>query len=284
MNTHAALRSPKEFELTDNDFNRLRELVTKHTGINLSDAKRTLVYSRISRRLRELGLNQFKDYCDLIEQRNSNELENFSNAISTNLTAFFRESHHFDYLANTVLPQILANNHDRQRLRIWSAGCSTGEEPYSLAMVVSEVMPKNSTWDIKILATDLDTQVLATAKRGVYGPDRTSGLSPQRLKRWFTAGKGDQQGKVRVVPELQQMITFKQLNLMHDWPMRGPFDVVFCRNVVIYFDKPTQRVLFQRIAELMPAASHLLIGHSETLFNVSEQFELIGKTIYQRNQ
>jgi len=278
-----ALQPREEYELTDNDFNRLRKLVAKHTGISLSDAKRTLVYSRLSRRLRELGLSQFKQYCEIIEQGDTAEIQNFANAISTNLTAFFRESHHFDYLVETVLPAVFARNADK-RLRIWSAGCSTGEEPYSLAMVVKEFAPKNSAWDIKILATDLDTRVLATAKRGVYGPDRISGLSSKQLQQWFAKGTGDQGGNFQVIPELREMITFKPLNLMNDWPMRGSFDIVFCRNVVIYFNKATQRDLFQRMSELIPVKSHLFIGHSETLFNVSEQFDLIGKTIYQRKQ
>lgn len=283
MNANDALDNEvnREFVLTDRDFNRLRTLVSQHTGINLSDAKRTLVYGRLSRRLRVLGLSDFREYCELIEQGRGDELQNFANAISTNLTSFFRESHHFDYLANTVLPQILISNRSTKRLRIWSAGCSTGEEPYSIAMVVQESIPQHLRWDIKILATDLDTQVLATAQAGHYRADRTSGLSQQRLKRWFTEETSGQKGTVSVTPELRNIITFKQLNLMQDWPMRGPFDVVFCRNVVIYFDKPTQRLLFQRIAQLVPTTSHLFIGHSESLFNVSDQFDLIGKTIYQ---
>lgn len=283
MTSSATNQLQRNFEFTNDDFNRLRHQVNAHTGIALAEGKQTLLYSRLSPRLRQLGFNRFRDYCDLIESGDPHELEIFVNAISTNLTSFFRESHHFDYLAETVLPELLRSNRASQRLRIWSTASSTGEEAYSIAMVLNEALRNASGWDVKILATDIDTRVLQTARAGLYQADRLTGLSPARLTRWFNRASGGQPGMVQVKPALRRMITFKQLNLMRDWPMRGPFDIVFCRNVVIYFDKKTQRKVFQRISDLMPASSHLFIGHSETLFKVSDRFTLIGKTIYRRN-
>jgi chemotaxis protein methyltransferase CheR len=168
-----------------------------------------------------------------------------------------------------------------RRIRIWSAGCSTGEEPYSIAIVLREALPSVG-WDIKILATDLDSNVLATAERGVYEWNRVKDLSESRLRRWFQKGRNAQEGWVRVAPALRDLITFRQLNLMDDWPMRGPFDLIFCRNVVIYFDKATQRVLFERYADILVERGHLFVGHSESLFKVTERFVPLGKTIYQR--
>ena len=171
--------------------------------------------------------------------------------------------------------------HER-RIRVWSAGCSTGEEPYSLAMTFAENMPVNENWDVKILATDLDTNVIATAKAGLYNEERMTGVSNSRIKRWFLRGRGEHSGSVRVRPEIRDYITFKQLNLMGDWPMRGQFDVIFCRNVVIYFDKPTQAVLFDRYANYLKDDGYLFVGHSESLFKVTKRFDLIGHTTYRK--
>lgn len=270
------------FKLSDSDFNSLRQLVSSHTGISLSEKKSELVYGRLSRRLRALGLTCFGEYCDLLKNNPDDELEHFSNAITTNLTSFFRENHHFEYLAQQVVPVLLERFDKTRRLRIWSAGCSTGEEPYSLAITLHEAIPNIENRDIRILATDLDTNVVKTAASGIYQEKQIEGLDTHRCQRWFQRGKGSQAGKVKVVPSLQKMITFRQLNLMQNWPMQGLFDVIFCRNVVIYFDKPTQRVLFERFANIMQPESNLFIGHSETLSNVSERFQLTDKTIYRR--
>jgi chemotaxis protein methyltransferase CheR len=276
------MESQREFDFTDRDFQNLRRIVREHTGIFLSDAKRELVYSRLSRRLRKLKLRGFDQYCKLLANEDPTEITEFINAITTNLTSFFREPHHFDYLANTALPEITNRNRHQRRIRVWSAGCSTGEEPYSIAIILKEAMPRQESWDIQILATDLDSNVVAHAQNGVYHQERIEGLSQQRIQRWFQRGKGDNAGKVRVVPELRELITFRHLNLMREWPMKGPFDIIFCRNVVIYFDKETQRTLFRRFAGLLGGDGYLFIGHSESLFKVSEQFRLIGKTIYAR--
>lgn len=272
-----------EFEFSDQDFQQIRRIISQVAGIALADNKRELVYSRLSRRLRVLGLRRFDEYCAFLESGDhANELGEFVNALTTNLTAFFREVHHFDFLANDLLPSLMRTREaSNRRLRIWSAGCSTGEEPYSIAIVVRETMPAVG-WDIKILATDLDSNVLATAQRGVYDLDRIKELSETRRRRWFLKGCGAQEGQVRVAPALCDLITFRRLNLMEDWPMRGFFDIVFCRNVVIYFDKPTQQKLFERFANQMIAQGHLFVGHSESLFKVTERFAPLGKTIYQR--
>ncbi len=270
----------REFIFTDADFEFIRQLVVKKTGIVLNDAKRDLVYSRLSRRLRQLELEHFGNYCDLLKAGDDGELVNFTNAITTNLTSFFRENHHFDYLRDSLLPELIKDKADR-RLRCWSAGCSTGEEPYSIAMVLRETLPEKG-WDACLLATDLDSDVVAKAQRGIYAQERVNGISSERLQRWFLRGKADNAGMVQVRSPLRELITFRQLNLMQEWPISGPLDFIFCRNVVIYFDKPTQKVLFDRYAELLPVGGHLFIGHSESLFKVSDRFKLIGKTIYRK--
>lgn len=272
----------REFEFTERNFQELRQIVRKHTGIHLSEAKRELVYSRLSRRLRRLGLKGFGEYCEMLDSVDETEITEFINAITTNLTSFFREAHHFDYLAEAILPELLERRKDSRILRIWSAGCSTGEEPYSIAITLQESIPRSENWDVRILATDLDSNVVAQGKEGIYTLERIQGLSQQRMQRWFRKGKGVNQGKIRVVPELREMITFRQLNLMHEWPMKEPFEIIFCRNVVIYFDKPTQKVLFDRFAGLLDPQGHLFVGHSESLFRVTDRFRLIGKTIYER--
>lgn len=272
-----------EFEFSDQDFQRVRRIINEMAGISLADGKRELVYSRLSRRLRQLNMQRFDAYCDYVEAGDDPaEKTEFVNALTTNLTSFFREMHHFEFLGNELLPAIIRDRGmSNRRLRIWSAGCSTGEEPYSIAMVVKEVLPAVG-WDAKILATDLDSNVLAHAQRGVYEVDRIKDLSEARRRRWFLKGCGAQSGQVRVVPPVAELITFKQLNLMEDWPMRGLFDLIFCRNVVIYFDKPTQRKLFDRFADRLIEQGHLFVGHSESLFKVTERFAPLGKTIYRR--
>ncbi|HPF59786.1 MAG TPA: protein-glutamate O-methyltransferase [Candidatus Competibacteraceae bacterium] len=272
-----------EFEFSDQDFQRVRRIINQVAGISLADGKRELVYSRLSRRLRQRGFRRFEDYCDFLETSgDETELSEFVNALTTNLTSFFRESHHFEFLAKELLPGLIRSRGlNNRRIRIWSAGCSTGEEPYSIAIVLREVLPATG-WDVKILATDLDSNVLATAERGVYEWNRVKDLSEPRLRRWFQKGRNAQAGWVRVAPALRDLITFRQLNLMDDWPMRGPFDLIFCRNVVIYFDKPTQQILFERYADILAERGHLFVGHSESLFKVTERFAPLGKTIYQR--
>ena len=277
-----AQTSPHEFEFTDADFHRLRALVLEHAGISLSEHKRDLVYGRLARRVRALGLSRFSDYCELLQHERHPELECFINAITTNLTAFFRERHHFDILAEEIGRRQALHEGGRLKVRVWSAGCSTGEEPYSIAMTLGTTMPDIDRHDVRILATDLDSNVVTTAARGIYTAGAVSELDQWTLKQWFLRGKGEQAGRVMAAPVLRNLIDFRQLNLMHDWPMRGPFDVIFCRNVVIYFDTATKRRLFQRFADMLKPGGLLFIGHSETLRNISDRFELIGKTAYRR--
>jgi len=271
-----------DFALSNSEFDRLRELVREHTGIALSDAKRQLVYSRLARRLRALQLPSFAEYIQLLERGEAKELEEFTNAVTTNLTSFFREPHHFDYLGQEMLPAMVKRNGGLRRMRIWCCAASTGEEPYSIAMVLREAGALLAGWDVKLLATDLDSAVLAHGSAGIYANERFENVNRKRVERFFDKGTGKQAGKLRAREELRSLITFRQLNLMHGWPMRGPFDAIFCRNVIIYFDKPTQRALFERMATLQKPGDFLFLGHSESLYRVSDRYELVGRTIYRR--
>ncbi|MDH5300966.1 MAG: protein-glutamate O-methyltransferase CheR [Gammaproteobacteria bacterium] len=272
----------RDFVFDDKDFEEIRVFVKQHTGISLSDAKRNMVYGRLSRRLRHLNIKSFADYMDLVKQPGSPEVGDFINAMTTNLTSFFRENHHFEYVRKTVIPEVMKANMATRKIRIWSAGCSTGEEPYSLAMTLASSIPSIDTWDVKILATDLDTNVLAHAERGVYDIDRVESVPDEYRRRWLMKGKGSNSGSVCMSRKIKDMITFRKLNLMMDWPMRGPFDFIFCRNVVIYFDKETQKKLFDRYADILIPHGHVFLGHSESLFKVSTRFELVGNTIYRK--
>lgn len=272
--------SEREFDFTEQDFTRVKTLVYDFAGIDLNDSKKNLVYNRLAKRIRFLELNSFKQYLSFVEEQGESEFVHLINAITTNLTFFFREDHHFEYLAHTVIPSILERNKSSKKIRIWSAGCSTGEEPYSLAIVLKETVPAG--WDARVLATDLDTNVVETGRTGVYKMDRLKGVSEARKKRWFLKGSGSMEGNVRVKPELQKIIDFGQINLMNEWPIKEAIDVIFCRNVVIYFDKETQARLFDRYANLLPDNGHLFIGHSESLYKVCDRFELLGQTIYKK--
>jgi len=273
----------REFEFSRANFDYIRDLVKRNTGINLTDAKQQLVFSRLARRLRALGLNKFNEYTEYLENNYDKELVELTNAITTNLTSFFRESHHFDFLENTFLPEIYKKKMlTGKSIRIWSAGCSTGEEPYSITITVKENLPPGNDWDIKVLATDLDSNVVQKAKSGIYAEERVADMKAERMRKWFNRGSGSQAGNVKASSKLLEFITFKQLNLMNEWPMKGKFDLIFCRNVVIYFDKPTQKILFDRYADLLTPGGYLIVGHSETLFKVTDRFKLLGKTIYQK--
>jgi chemotaxis protein methyltransferase CheR len=270
--------------LGDADFQYLRAFVLEHCGIALGDHKRQLVQGRLFRRLRALGLSNFGSYCELLRSDPDGELGELASAISTNVTSFFREVHHYDLLVDELLPRWLQEKRrDGDRLRIWSAGCSSGEEPYALAMVLAEALERTgSRLDAKILATDLSPQALETARKGVYPLERINGISEERCRRWMMRGEGEYAGLACVHPRLRELITIEPLNLLHPWPMRGPFDAIFCRNVVIYFDQPTKQRLFRRYAELLPAGGYLFLGHSESLHGINDEFELIGRTVYRK--
>ena len=268
----------QEFALRDSDFRKLVDIVTTRTGIVINDKKRAFVHGRLGRRLRALGLSDFAQYCDLLDSDDGEaEQAMLVNAVTTNHTSFFREPHHFQYLGKTVLPAI-AEDGRSGRLRIWSAGCSSGEEPYTIAMILCG-HAATADWDRKILATDLDTNVIAHARAGLYDAERVRSIPDIFRKRYVTLRK-DGQGQID--ERLRSLISFAPLNLLEPWPMRGPFDVIFCRNVVIYFDKSTQARLFNRYADLLRSDGWLFVGHSENLLKLTDRFRLVGNTIYQR--
>ena len=275
------MNANKEFEFTTEDFDYLRNIVTKTSGIVAPDDKYTMYYSRLARRLRCLGLTDFRAYRQYLEKNTESESIELVNAVTTNLTSFFRERHHFDYLRDKLIPERI--NAGDKRLRIWSAGCSTGEEPYTIGMTLNQAIPDLAHWDIQILATDIDSNVLHIASEGIYDASRVENLDISLLRQFFKKGSGVNAGKVRVSPELQRYIQFRQLNLLHDWPMHEKIDVIFCRNVVIYFDKDTKADLVNRFADQLSDKGLLFMGHSESLHTNSEQFKLLGKTIYQLN-
>jgi chemotaxis protein methyltransferase CheR len=271
--------APREYGFSDGAFQRVRRLVRAELGISLAESKRELVYRRLSRRLRALKLIDFDSYLQLIEQRDPGELQNFCNALTTNLTAFFREPHHFEFLEQ-LLPAIERNNAATRRIRIWSAGCSSGEEAYSAAMVALERLRHLRSWSIRILATDIDSNVLEHARRGIYNGDALEKVDAARLVRWFhRVGRSPQ---YRVCQEARQLIAFRHLNLIDPWPMAGPFDVILCRNVIIYFDRATQRDVIERMSQLQRPGDHLILGYSESLLDVSTRYRLIGHAIHGR--
>jgi chemotaxis protein methyltransferase CheR len=273
--------------LGDAEFEFLRKFVYEHCGISLGEHKRQLVQGRLFRRLRALSLPGFASYCDLLRNDPQSELGELASVISTNVTSFFREVHHYDLLENDLLPRWLQEKRRcNDRLRIWSAGCSTGEEPYALAMVLAEAIEKHgaSATDAKILATDLSPQALDTARKGVYSLERLTGISDDRRRRWMLRGSGEYEGLASVHPRLRELVTIQPLNLLHAWPMKGPFDAIFCRNVVIYFDQQTKQRLFQRYAQLLPVGGYLFLGHSESLHGINDDFELMGRTVYRKKR
>jgi chemotaxis protein methyltransferase CheR len=268
--------------LGEKEFGFLREFVLQHCGISLGDHKRQLVQGRLLRRLRALNLSGFEAYCDLLRRDPESELGELASCISTNVTSFFSEMHHYDMLVDELLPRWLAEKRGG-RLRIWSAGCSTGEEPYAIAMVLAEAIERTGLQiDAKILATDLSPQALEAARKGVYPVDRLGGVSDARRKRWFLRGEGSFDGFVQVHPRLRELVAIQPLNLLHEWPMQGKFDAIFCRNVVIYFDKPTKQRLFSRYAGMLESRGYLFLGHSESMYGLSEDFDLIGRTVYRK--
>ena len=277
------LKNQREFLFTRQDFDFLRKLSNQYTGIVVSDDKFDMFYSRLSRRVRKLQLTSFSEYCELLRNKpDGEELVELVNAITTNLTAFFRENHHFVYLINSLVPELCEKYSRTRTIDVWSAGCSTGEEPYSLSISLLETLAVNEGWKAQIMATDIDSNVLSLAANGIYTMEQVNGISQERLRRWFQRGKGIQTGKVRLKPIVRDQIKFGQLNLMDEWEMEGPMDIIFCRNVIIYFDKQSKIKLIERFADSLKKGGYLFIGHSESLYSISDRFELIGKTIYRK--
>lgn len=265
----------REFRYSDADFERVKAIIYRKAGIHLADSKKQLVYSRLARRLRVLGLADFSGYLGHLET-SVEEQEEFVNALTTNLTSFFREQHHFSALANFAKQKTnLSRN-----LRIWCAASSTGEEPYSIAITLAEVF---GCYDppVEIIASDIDSNVLREASAGVYSLNRIETLSNERKKRFFLKGKGSNAGKARIVDPLRKLIEFKNINLLErSWPITAPFDVIFCRNVMIYFDKPTQLKLLERMTHLLAPDGLYIAGHSESFSQATHLVKLIGKTTY----
>ncbi|MGF1752655.1 protein-glutamate O-methyltransferase CheR [Vibrio makurazakiensis] len=269
----------REFELTKKDFKFIQWFIHKNVGIHLTDQKYAMVYGRLSRKLREKGLERFVDYRELIEHSDHDKRE-FINSLTTNKTSFFREQHHFDYLESTLLP--LWKQQGKREIRIWSAGCSTGEEPYSyLASLASEGAFEDFD-SVSLLATDLDTDVLSHAKAGVYEDEVLASIPSHYLKRNFVKGKGSFAGKFKCAMHLRNHVKFNQLNLLGDWPMKKTFDLISCRNVMIYFDKPTQTKLIKRFHQQLTPDGTLFIGHSESVGSDCHIFQHLGNTIYSK--
>jgi chemotaxis protein methyltransferase CheR len=272
-----------EFAFTEADFRKISAMVHGDAGISLPEAKATLVYSRLAKRLRALGLTSFKDYCELVADGNGvDERQKMLAALTTNVTRFFREPHHFDHLKDNVLPPLLDAARRGGKVRIWSAACSSGQEPFSIAMTILSLMPEAVDKDVKILATDIDPNMVAEGRGGAYAPHLLEGIPDAYRKRW-TSSAGD--GRVRMSDDLRSMITFNELNLIGDWPMKGKFDAIFCRNVAIYFEDDTQARLWSRFAPLNQVNGALYIGHSERIQGPAvSAYKPDGVTTYRRVQ
>ena len=266
----------REFKFTSIDFERVRKLIYDHAGISLSDSKQELVYSRLSRRLRATGISNFTEYLLLLENNNEAEWEEFANSLTTNLTSFFREAHHFPVLAEHL--RTISGKHP---ISLWCSAASTGEEAFTMAMTVVETLGSEAS-HVKIIATDLDTKVLATARAAMYPEEYIAKLSDEVVKRFFLRGTGAQSGMVKIRQELRDIVTFRQLNLLgNNWSLRAPIDVIFCRNVMIYFDKATQLSILKKFVPLLRHNGLLFAGHSESFHHAGEYFKLRGKTVYE---
>lgn len=267
-----------EFLFTEDDFKQIAQILHSHAGIALAEGKAALVYSRLAKRLRSLGLRSFREYCALIEDHKEvDERQAMMAALTTNVTRYFREPHHFDHLRDVVMPALAERARKGGRVRLWSAACSNGQEPYSMAITVLSALPEAASLDVKILATDIDPNMVAEGKAGIYREDAIAPVPLEMRRKWFKKAPGGWE----VADELRQLVAFRELNLIGDWPMRGKFDAIFCRNVVIYFDEPTQERIWSRFAPLLEEGGALYIGHSERVTGpATAQFETTGLTTY----
>jgi chemotaxis protein methyltransferase CheR len=266
----------REFTWTDADFDKVQALIYQRAGISLHDGKHAMVYSRLSRRLRETGHTSFRQYLSWLESQDGAEWQEFINALTTNLTSFFREQHHFQ-----IFSELLRSRPAQTSWRVWCSAASTGEEPYSIIMTAVEALAHRSS--ISLTASDIDSKVLETATQGVYAVESLKNISESQMQHFFLRGKGNNQGMVRIKPEFASMVHFIIVNLVRDdWPFRETFDVVFCRNVMIYFDAATQRRVLERIHRVMIPGGLLFVGHSENFSESRDLFTLKGKTVYER--
>jgi chemotaxis protein methyltransferase CheR len=272
-----------EFPFTWSDFRQIAELVHSEAGIVLTDTKVNLVYSRLAKRLRSIGLRTFREYCALIQGENGvDERQAMIAAMTTNVTRFFRENHHFEYLTTRVLPELLENARRGGKIRIWSAGCSSGEEAYSIGLTILELAPDATELDVRILASDIDPEMLRRGNTGIYPVRQMGDVPKEMLRRWFRPITGSAGQDIEVGEELRELVRFRELNLLREWPMKGRFDIIFCRNVMIYFDDETQNTVWGRYAEILRPGGTLCIGHSERIALGTQPFDLVGQTIYRR--
>jgi chemotaxis protein methyltransferase CheR len=271
-------------QITDKEFKKFSELIYEQTGIFMKSEKKELLNARLGKRLRLTGLDTFQAYYDFIlspEQKNK-EFVHFLDSISTNFTSFFREISHFEFLTNTVLPELAAKHSGSREIFIWSSASSSGEEPYTLAMILQEFALTNSNFPFKILATDISTRVLAAAAKGVYALGQTTKAPPEMLRRYFQKGTGQSAGKVRIKDEVKRHVTFQRFNLMDNFPWDEAMDVIFCRNVMIYFDRPTQERLVQKFYKCLSKGGYLFIGHSESISSIKHDFVQAEATTYKK--
>ncbi|MGB8364292.1 MAG: protein-glutamate O-methyltransferase [Rhizomicrobium sp.] len=270
-----------EFAFTWSDFRQIAAVVHSESGIVLADTKVNLVYSRLAKRLRLIGLRTFHDYCALIQSADgADERQAMIAAMTTNVTRFFREPHHFEYLARAIVPSMIAAARHGERVRLWSAGCSSGEEPYSIALTLLAAMPDIDDYDVLVLATDIDPNMLRRGECGEYTAAQIDGVPSHLLGKWFDTQKKEGEVVYSVVQRLRNLVRFKELNLLGNWPMKGQFEVIFCRNVMIYFDEPTQNEIWQRFATMLRPMGHLFIGHSERIATDRQSFDLLAQTTY----
>ncbi|MFN3933294.1 CheR family methyltransferase [Parvibaculum sp.] len=270
-----------EFAFTWSEFREIAALIHGEAGIVLSEGKVNLVYSRLAKRLRAIGLRSFREYCELLKSKSGNdERQAMISAITTNVTRFFREPHHFDFLRESVFPSLVSRARSGERVRLWSAGCSSGEEPYSIAMTLLAMMPDALSHDILILATDIDPEMIKRGKAAAYSQSQAASIPDEFRTIGLEKGRGGPD--VRISECVRALIRFNELNLLGAWPMKGQFDVIFCRNVVIYFDEETQDEIWGRFARMMPDGAFLCIGHSERVPADRHPFELVAQTIYRK--
>jgi chemotaxis protein methyltransferase CheR len=270
-------------ELTTSHFLSISNLVKELCGINLHDGKKALVKARLNKRLRVLGMKDFGQYLDRVrDDVDGSEARVMLDALSTNLTYFFREARHFEILKSSVIPAIRARHKQDRRLRVWSAGCSSGEEPYSIAMTLKEAMDDLPLWDVGILATDISVQMIRIAMTGIYSPERFRQTPSRVVSDNFVRVSESGRKGYQISDSLRRLVHFARVNLMDSWPMKGPFDVIFCRNVMIYFDKPTQERLIERFWRQLAPGGTLFIGHSESLTGIRHKFTYVQPTVYER--
>jgi chemotaxis protein methyltransferase CheR len=281
-NTASDVLASGEYPLTRRDLTEIAAMIYADAGIYLNETKASLVYSRLSKHIRALGLSGFREYCELVASPDgAAERREMLSHLTTNFTRFFRENHHFDHLRDHVLPGLIARAKSGGRVRLWSAACSDGQEPYSMALTVLSQFPNVFDYDFRILATDIDPKILAQARAGVYDESALETVTPTMRKQWFTEVNVNGRTKFEISEKVKKLITYNELNLMTQWPFKGNFDVIFCRNVVIYFDEPTQIKIWNRFATLLPVGGHLYIGHSERVAGEAKAlFDNTGITTY----